>query len=401
MSPAELEQLRRYVGFTEEDAGRLAALGPRIQPLLPAAIDRFYEQILAHPGTRAVLTGGSAQISRLRQTLADWLRSLFCGVYDENYWNRREAIGRTHVRVGLPQHYMVAAMQTVWYELESAVRRLELPDAPQALSSLHKLLMLELAAMLDSYKQSYSEQIRQLERQAVRERLSEAEHLARIGHLAASLAHEIKNPLAGISGAIQVIRDSMKPGEPHRPILDEVLRQVARLDGTVKDLLVYARPKPPRLRTCHLHDVIAHTIAALSQQPEMQHIRLECPNSQKLPAIVADELQLEQLLTNLLLNAAQASQPGQTVRLVVTPRPDGVRLSVEDHGHGMDEEVRRRAMEPFFTTKARGTGLGLSICRKIVDMHGGTLTIHSAVGKGTQVIVDLPSRPPDQTDGTS
>jgi signal transduction histidine kinase len=157
------------------------------------------------------------------------------------------------VQVGLPQQYMFAAMQVVWEELERGIRRQGVKDAAAKLASLHKLLTLELAVMLDSYKQSYSEQIRQTEREAVQERLTEARHLAQIGHLAASLAHEIKNPLAGISGAIQVIRDSMKPNEPHRPILDEVLRQVIRLDGTVKDLLVNARPKPPRFRPCRIY----------------------------------------------------------------------------------------------------------------------------------------------------
>ncbi len=126
----------------------------------------------------------------------------------------------------------------------------------------------------------------------------------------------------------------------------------------------------------------------------MQRVRLECVNSQSLPVIAADENQLEQVLTNLLLNAAQASPEDGLVRLTTTAQADGVRLAVEDRGHGMDEEVRRQAAEPFFTTKAKGTGLGLSICQKIVETHGGRMTIRSVVGEGTEVVVDLPAKPP-------
>ncbi len=394
MSSFSFEELKHYIGFDDQDAANLRALGPYVQPLLPATVDRFYDEIERHPGTRAILSGGPQQVTRLRQTLAAWLEKLFCGKYDAAYWAGREIVGEVHVRVGLPQHYMFAAMQVIWEELERGTRQLGLPDVAAKLSSLHKLLSLELALMLDSYKEHYSEQIRGMERDAVQERLTEAEHLAHIGHLAASLAHEIKNPLAGISGAIQVIRDAMKPTEPHRPILDEILRQIGRLDNTVKDLLIFARPKPPRFRKCNIQDVIARALPVWREQPEIQRVRFEYVNSRALPTIAADENQVEQLLTNLLLNAAQASRPGGLVRLTVAPQPDGVRLTIEDRGHGMDQEVRRRAVEPFFTTKARGTGLGLSICKKIVETHGGTMAIKSVVGEGTEVIVDLPRRQP-------
>jgi signal transduction histidine kinase len=394
MPSFDLEELRHYVGFDDQDVANLRALAPHAARLFPAAVDRFYEEAQRHAGARQVFTGGPEQIARLRQSLAQWLQALFGGSYDEEYWRQRARIGAIHVQVGLPQQYMFAAMQVVWEELEHGIRRQGVKDAAVKLASLHKLLTLELAVMLDSYKQSYSEQIRQTEREAVQERLTEARHLAQIGHLAASLAHEIKNPLAGISGAIQVIRDSMKPNEPHRPILDEVLRQVIRLDGTVKDLLVYARPKPPRFRPCRISDMVASVLTVLREQPEMQRVRLECVNSQSLPVIAADENQLEQVLTNLLLNAAQASPEDGLVRLTTTAQADGVRLAVEDRGHGMDEEVRRQAAEPFFTTKAKGTGLGLSICQKIVETHGGRMTIRSVVGEGTEVVVDLPAKPP-------
>ncbi len=289
---------------------------------------------------------------------------------------------------------MLSAMEVIWQELERAVLRLPISGKRSKLASLHKLLMLETALMLESYKDSYTEQVRQVERDAISARLNEAEQLAQIGQLAASLAHEIKNPLAGISGAIQVIRESLSADDPHREVLGQVLRQISRLDRTVKELLVYARPTPPRFQRCELPQVIERVTALLRKEPEFQRVLLECPDAHDLPPILADEHLLEQLLVNLLLNAAQASPDAGAVRLQATARNAGVRLVVEDWGCGMAPETAGRAMEPFFTTKARGTGLGLPICRKIAEAHGGTIAVRSAPGEGTQVTVDLPDCPP-------
>lgn len=389
-----VQNLMQHIGFDEQDAANLRVLAAHEDELVGPALDRFYEVVLRRRGTRSVLPDRPEQMAVVRTAIEKWLRGLFGGVYDTEYWELRRQIGRTHVRIGLPQDYVFAGIEVIWEQLEAGIRRLTPTDASAKLVSLHKLLMLELAVILSSYKESYSEEIRQFERDAVLERLIEAEHLAQIGQLAASLAHEIKNPLAGISGAIQIIRDSASLEAAHRPVLDEVLRQVHRLDQTVKDLLVYARPKPPKFRKVNLEQLLARALPVLREQPEMHRIRFEYVNHQPLPMLMVDENQLEQVLTNLLLNAAQASADHGLVRLTTMVRPEGVRLIVEDHGHGMDEEVRRRATEPFFTTKAKGTGLGLPICRKIVETHGGTLTISSSVGEGTEVMVDLPRQPP-------
>ncbi|MGE0480224.1 MAG: protoglobin domain-containing protein [Phycisphaerae bacterium] len=400
MPESLFEELRRYVGFTDADALRVRALGPRVAPAFPAAIERFYAVIEAHAGTRAVLAE-PGQIDRLRVSLHDWLHTLVVGPYDDAYFLRRQQIGRAHVRVGLSQHYMVCAMEVLWQSLAAAAR--VPPDAAvePMLDSLHKLFTLELAVMLDSYKDSYSAQVRAGEREAVHERLTRAEHLAHIGQLAASLAHEIKNPLAGISGAIQVLRDGLARDDDRRPVLHEVLRQINRLDGTVKDLLVYARPKPLRTRPVDIPRLIERVLTVLREEPDMQRVRVE-HHPADVPPVDADEDRVEQLLINLMLNAAQSSPEGAVVRVSATRTRDAVRLLVEDRGAGMSPDVLRRATEPFFTTKARGTGLGLPICQKIADAHGGRLEIRSVVGKGTTVIVVLPlGAPPTRPGGSS
>lgn len=388
VSPSIFNELKAYIGFGPQDEQNVRALGPEVAPFFDQVVQRFYDEIGRHPGAAAVLKD-AAQLSRLHAKLHEWLRTLFSGKYDTDYARQRSEIGRVHVRVGLAQHYMFAAMEVIWQELESRSRQAGIPDVDNKLRSLHKLLTIETGIMLENYKGSYTEQVRQTERDAVQERLTRAEHLAQIGQLAASLAHEIKNPLAGISGAIQVIREGIAPDDPRRPILAEVLRQIDRLDGTVKDLLEYARPRPPRFKSCDLHRVVDRVLTVLRAEPELRRVAVRFENS-SAPPIMADESQIEQLVMNLVLNAVQASADGSSVIVAIASQPEAVELAVIDQGHGMDPVVARRAVEPFFTTKAKGTGLGLPICQKIVEMHAGTLSIDTAVGEGTTVTVRLP-----------
>lgn len=392
MSLAIFDEMKSYVGFTATDAANLAALGPLVIPHVHNVLDTFYGTIMRHPGARRVLVGGEAQMRRLHEHLASWLRQLFCGTYDAAYAQRRWAIGHAHVLVGLPQHYMFTAMELVWQEFANIVAAIKAPDADARLKSLHKLLLIELGFMLESYKASYADRVRQLEHDAMQERVRRAERLAEIGQLAASLAHEIKNPLAGISGAIQVIRDDLDPSDQHRVVLEEVLRHIDRLDGTVKDLLTYARPQRPRFKAGDIGAIVARVAGLLKQEPAFERVALEWSSLDDAGHIELDEHQIEQMLVNLLLNAAHASRPGDIVQLLMAPESAWLSITVRDQGVGMDEDTCRRAFEPFFTTKSRGTGLGLPICQRIVEAHGGSITLRSRVGGGTSVTVRMPRR---------
>jgi signal transduction histidine kinase len=354
-------------------------------------MDRFYERLFHDPGARAIFTGGQAQIDHQRLRLVHWLNELFGGTYDQSYCEKRLAIGHTHVRVGMPQHYMFVAMEIISQELEKVIRRLDVPGIEDKLASLHKVLSLEMAVMLESYKDSYSTKVRQEERSVAEERVTRSEHLAEVGQLAASLAHEIKNPLAGISGAIQVIRDAMRADDPHRPIIREILGQINRLDAAVKDLLIFSKPKPPAIQPSDLNTVVARVVKLLRGTAAFRRVQLRFDSVPALPLVPVDENQIEQLVINLLVNAAHACEAnGGRVDVVLSSDPRGVRMAVADTGEGMDERTAQRAFEPFFTTKARGTGLGLSICKKIVDAHGAMITLTSTRNVGTQVTVDFP-----------
>ncbi len=392
MADSFFDEMKYRVGFLESDAERIRSLTQVIYPALGAVVEAFYRWLFEDPRARLVFNGGEEQMARQRQIFAGWLEELFSGRYDDAYYQKRLAIGHSHVRVNLPQHYMMTAMEVVWQQLSLVLLRDSAPgrDVQADLNSLHKLLTMELAIMLQSYKESYSTQIRHEERQVVEERLTQSEHLAQIGQLAASLAHEIKNPLAGISGAIQVIRDGMAPADPHRQVIREILGQIDRLDAAVKDLLVYARPKPPELKPCNLAGVVQAVLNLNRDVPLLRRLHVALDEEEGLPRVLADAGQIEQLVMNLLFNAAHACQPGGSIQISLLSRDSCVRLVMADEGHGMDQATCTQALEPFFTTKAKGTGLGLPICRKIVEAHGGSMSLESKMGVGTTVIVDLP-----------
>lgn len=390
MDYAAFELMKRYWGFTVKDARKLLALRDEVSAILPSITDQFYEVLVAHKETREVFTS-EAQIERQKRSFDRWLSELFCGEYGDAYFEQRTAIGRTHSDINLPQHFMVGGLDVVWQTFEQKIEASDIPDKESKLQSLHKLLMLELSVMLGTYKDSYSQVIRDRERLAVEEKLTRAEHLAQIGQLAASLAHEIKNPLAGISGAIQVIRDGLSGDDSRIPILAEVLTQINRLDSTVKDLLVYARPKPPQMSPCCLNHVLNRVLQVLEEEPALVDIRIERIRCDEDMEVVADPAQLEQLAFNLLLNAAQASSAGSMIRIDTKRLGRWVKLTIQDFGCGMDPATRDRAFEPFYTTKSKGTGLGLPICKKIIEANGGHIRLESVVSKGSKVIVELPA----------
>ncbi len=228
---------------------------------------------------------------------------------------------------------------------------------------------------------------RNLERQLV-----DAEHLASLGELSAGLAHEIKNPLAGIKGAIDIIRDSMSPADIHREVLGDVLREVNRIDKIVRDLLGYAKPKPPSHTDIDLAAMTRRIIAMVRQSSKVDMLSITLEESNRIPGFTGDETQLEQVVLNLLLNARNAVKPGGhiVVRLSYDGEDAVVRIEVEDDGVGIPEEIRRKIFQPFFTTRVDGTGLGLATCLKNVQYHGGTIDVNSELGRGTKFTVNIP-----------
>jgi len=387
------DTMAESVGFSAADARRLKAMGPVLAPRLCEVVDEFYGALGADRDARVLLEAEPDRVARLRETLHQWLVELFEGAYGQAYHDRRGRIGRAHVRAGLPQHFMITGMSIVRQGLTRLIREAGADDS-ETLDALNRLLDLELGLMLETYREDLATKIRKAERDRMQARLDEAHHMASIGQLAAALAHEIKNPLAGISGAIQVILQSTPPDHPHREVLHEVIGQVDRLDAAVKDALIYSRPKPPRRKRHNVGEVVQRVLNFLREEPAVRDVQVDCEGLTDQVVASLDEAQFQQVISNLLLNAAHASERGGRIRFVVAEAGDKVCLDVIDQGHGMPHDVLVHAFDPFYTTKAKGTGLGLPICRHIVDAHGGAIAINSRQGEGTVVHVELPRNDP-------
>lgn len=227
------------------------------------------------------------------------------------------------------------------------------------------------------------------------QQLERADRLASIGEMAAGIAHEIKNPLAGISAAITIIRDDIPEADPRNAILAEVLLQVQRLDKTVNDLLFFGKPSLPELACIDINDIITTTCKFASQHRSVINIEKRFSLASGLPPVYADGKQMQQVFLNLFLNAFQA-MPGGGVLTISTGRAyrqdeEYVRIEVADTGPGIPPQILEKIFTPFFTTKAQGTGLGLPICCKLVHLHNGDIRVTSDDASGTVFTIELPA----------
>lgn len=219
--------------------------------------------------------------------------------------------------------------------------------------------------------------------------MARAEQLASLGQLAAGLTHEIKNPLAGVSAALEILRDEV---DDDRTIYDQMLSELRRVSGTVDSLLRLAKPQPPQRTDVDLTRLAREVTSLFAARLRRQGVQLELEIPDQVPTLQLDSGLMVQLLMNLLTNAMQATDRGGVIKVLVAPFPrhDGVVFAVSDTGRGIETDHLERIFDPFFTTKEEGTGLGLPICKQIVDQHGGTIRIESEIGKGTRVMVLLP-----------
>lgn len=225
---------------------------------------------------------------------------------------------------------------------------------------------------------------------ALEESVRRNERLAAVGELAAGLAHELRNPLAGISGSFQMLQQGTQDPLQVR-LMAIILREIDRLDALIDDFLRFARPTPPRFASVYLNEVVAEVLEGFRQRADLPTLTYTSAVEPEVH-LEADPAQVRQMLLNLVLNAAQASAPGS--RVVVGARLDGVgelvSIYVMDQGVGMPPDVLSRLFNPFFTTRPEGTGLGLAQVHRFVQDHNGTLTVDSTPGLGSTFTLRLP-----------
>lgn len=222
------------------------------------------------------------------------------------------------------------------------------------------------------------------------EEMRRAEQLATVGELAAGVAHELKTPLLGIAGGIQLLGRHLGPADAEgRRLLGELMLRVGRMEVAVHGLLSYARPSPARRSRLDLNAIVERALALVEPRAERSAVTIRRSLADGLSPVLVDPEQIGQVVVNLVLNGVEA-MPSGGVLIVATRSVDGgVELSVGDSGPGVTAEEREQIFRPFFTTKHAGTGLGLAIVRQIVDRHGGRVALAERAG-GAEFVVSLP-----------
>ena len=227
-----------------------------------------------------------------------------------------------------------------------------------------------------------------------RTQMSRAEHFATLGELATGLAHEIRNPLAGIAGVIEIVGRDLPASSPAKAVVKDVRQEIAQINRILTDLLGTARPRASEMRPSDLNTTVEHAVMLARQQVLSKPIKIEFTRDPSPLEVDHDSDQMHQVLLNLLLNAVQAIEGAGQVRVAVSARDEegDVLITVSDTGRGIAAEHLPNIFRPFYTTKGNGTGLGLSLARRIVEEHHGHIEVTSSSGKGTIFSLTLPLR---------
>jgi signal transduction histidine kinase len=223
-----------------------------------------------------------------------------------------------------------------------------------------------------------------------RTQMSRAEHLATLGELATGLAHEIRNPLAGIAGVIEIVGRDLPATSPARAVVKDVRLEITRISRTLTDLLETARPRRPEILRSNLNTTVEHAVMLARQQVLSKPIKIELQQEPDLPEVEHDSGQMHQVLLSLLLNAVQAMDGAGTVHVEMGSLVGYASVVVSDTGRGISPQNLPNIFRPFYTTRGDGTGLGLSLAQRIVEDHHGRIEVSSVVGNGSRFTVLLP-----------
>lgn len=473
----DLNELRKYVGFTDDDGATLAEFWPCVEPELEVLCRDFYARAMAHPTTARVLHDPE-QVERLMKTLKVWLHEMINGPWDERYAIRRRRIGEVHVHVGLPHDAMFVAMGAmrdglIRIAFDCAV------DSERAVRAISRISEIDLSLMTATYNEvRHQIAIRDLQsllvehipaivilvdsdfrvvastpaaefrfgfeshpdvalsdvipgalwdaaglgdrlhrclttgraitlprvdfvldRQArhfattlvpIQHRgdfvlvyfddhtaavenealLQRQESLAQLGALSATIAHELRNPLAGISGALQVISSSLESDHRYHSIIGKVIDEIKSLNRLVSDLLAFARPREAHFR----HEVdltqIVERIVDLSRT-EYKHVEFHLTGS---AVATVDPDMVRQIIQNLVVNACDAMADRPDARIDINL--SAAFIEVCDNGPGVPDEIKDRLFQPFYTTKLKGTGLGLATSQRMALLMNMRLSLH-------------------------
>lgn len=384
-SRAAFEAIKGYVGFSEADAKHLARFHPCARPHFEAIVAHFYDKVTACPEASAVITGGQAQIDRLKRTMIDWLDSGLAGPHDLEFCQRRRRTGDVHVRIGLPQHLMVTAMSVIRIDLRRVAEQAYADDSAErseVVEALHRWLDMELAIMIEAYRAASEEQLRRRAR------------LATIGQLAATIAHDLRNPLSVLDSSLYILRRHVGDDGRLQRHVKRMSEQLGLSNAIISDLLEVARESTPRDQRLDVADLVTEVLDGLTRPDDVQ-VDLDLRPGLRMRG---DRGLLRQALSNLVGNAFIAlRERGGRVRIVGRLEGDDVWIGVEDDGPGFPEQILPEVFQPLVTTRPKGTGLGLALVESVARRHGGVATAGNGPDGGARVFMRLPLRGPPQS----
>lgn len=370
------------MGWAPEDLQRVQMIRPLVAPHFVQLIDDFYLEIERHPEACQVITGGPAQVARLKEKLRAWLDELFSGQYDGEYVERRWRVGKRHVEIGLSQIYTNASLSRLRRGLQRALEQAWTGDTAELLAcrdALNTLLDLDLAIVEDAYQSEYQR------RQAVTERL------ATIGKVAGGIGHELRNPLSVIKTSIYYLLKADNASEEKRKThLERIGRQVDVASQVITALNDFARLPQPVMEAVPVEACLREAVE-LNPLPRAIEVDWDLPSEDL--QLYCDPAQLEIVFGNLIRNARDAMPAGGVLRLHAAKDKNRAAIVVRDTGLGIDPDVLPYIFEPLYSTKAKGIGLGLSISRDIIARHNGTIAVSSQRHEGTTVTLCLPTPP--------
>jgi PAS domain S-box-containing protein len=233
----------------------------------------------------------------------------------------------------------------------------------------------------------------------IQEEILRMDRLVSLGKLASGIAHELRNPLAGIKTTAQALGEEMSEDDSRREYLHRITKEIDRLNDLLKTFFSFAKPQNLNLAHCHIRDIINEIIPFLIKEIADKGIRFIEAYHPQLPNIKVDKTQIHQVFLNLFLNAIQAMPNGGELKIEASPtisdplkgfNQNYVRIVISDTGRGIPSQIVHKIFDPFFTTKPKGIGLGLSITYQIIKKHGGTIKVESEWEKGTSFVINLP-----------
>lgn len=235
----------------------------------------------------------------------------------------------------------------------------------------------------------------------IQEEILRMDRLVSLGKLASGIAHELRNPLAGIKTTAQALGEELSRDDSRREYLNRITKEIDRLNELLKTFFSFAKPQKLNLVYCHIQDIINEIIPFLMREIADKGIRFVEAYHPRLPKVQVDRTQMHQVFLNLFLNAIQAMPNGGELKIETSPitsvasdgsRQNFIKVVISDTGRGIPPPIVNKIFDPFFTTKSKGIGLGLSITYQIIKKHGGTIKVESKWESGTSFIINLPER---------